>query len=1330
MVRRESKAENLQKRIAELERQLADAQVTIGALQAQKSQNDYFGGPLSATDRLPFGEDGYKQALLTAPYPLMIWREDGRIMMVNAIFTEITGYALEDIPTYGEWTRKAFGERPLQQPPMVFYEELAGQDTKKWREFEITTRSGEKRTWDFSDAVLGTDPDDRWLMISMAVDITERKQIEEQLEENEEKFAAIFKKAPFAAALSKFPRAVFIDINEEFERLFDLSRQEIIGRTALDLKIRPNSRTRSKIMEGLRAHGSVRGIESILQTKSGRTRVLLLNVDLVTIGGDTYLLQTAEDITQRKQMEESLAEGERKYRELARSLELDRARLDTILKHLPVGVWISDSEGRLIGKNEQADRIWAGNAPLLETVEQYPQYQSWDPKTGLALEPEEYPLAVALRTGQPAEPVELKILRFDGSQGTVLVSAAPILDDHGTLTGVVAVNVDITDRKRAEEERRLAEQRYTALFNSVQEGFAHYTAVYDDQGKIVDLQVMEINPAGAKISGIAREDQIGRTWRQLWPDVSEQLFLQYQLADATGEILRFDDHNHITGRIYDVTIFNISRGEFIASFYDVTERKHAEEALRASEERFSKAFHKSPFAMNITRLQDGAILDVNDAWLNLLGWAREDVLGKTTADFPFYANAADRLMVRKRITKEEVSGDLEIHLVRRDGSELIAEVATTIIDLEGEQCILGVLDDITERKRAENALRQSEERFAKAFHSSPDAIIISRLSDGLIIEVNEGWHTIFEYRQSEVVGRRSLDLGVYVDPKDRERALALLQEKGSLRDYELKIRRKSGEIRQASMSVEKIEMNSVEYMLITMRDITERKQAEEHIAYQASLLARVNDAIVGSDAEYRLTAWNAAAESIYGWKAEEVLGKPGLEILQTEWQQEKAEEMRRKIAETGSWRGEATQLRKDGTRIPVEVSSMVLRDDQGQVTGYVSVNRDITERRIAEQALRESEKRFRSLADSMPQLVWTALPDGSVDYYNQRHEEYQSIRQKGGEDWDWAPVLHPDDSQATVDAWLHSVETGEIYQIEHRVRMKDGSYRWHLSRGVPMRDEKGRVLRWFGTATDIHDLKLAEQQLKVYANRLERSNRELEQFAFMASHDLQEPLRKIEMFGDLLLERARSLNESERNYVERMRSAAGRMRAMIEGLLQISRVATQGKPFVRVNLSKVIGEVLSDFESQIQRSGANVDLYILPVITGDPLQLRQLMQNLIGNALKYHQPGKPPEVKIFAHQVGEKVQIHVVDKGIGFDQEDADRIFEPFQRLVGRSQYEGSGIGLAICRRIVERHGGEIAAISERGIGTSFIITLPIHPPQGAKSEPRKDNYKDDDNAE
>ncbi len=413
---------------------------------------------------------------------------------------------------------------------------------------------------------------------------------------------------------------------------------------------------------------------------------------------------------------------------------------------------------------------------------------------------------------------------------------------------------------------------------------------------------------------------------------------------------------------------------------------------------------------------------------------------------------------------------------------------------------------------------------------------------------------------------------------------------------------------------------------------------------------------------------------------------------------------------------------KDGQISWRLVNAQPVLDDQGNLLGVVASFFDITERRKVEQALRESEQRFRSLADSMPQLVWTALPDGRVDYYNQRRLEYKDIKQSRDQDWDWAPILHPDDSQATVDAWLHALETGEVYQIEHRVRMMDGSYRWHLSRGVPMLNEQGRIIRWFGTATDIHDMKLAEDQMKIYASRLEKSNNELEQFAFMASHDLQEPLRKIEMFGDLLLERAANLQENERTYLDRMRNAASRMRAMIEGLLQISRVATQGKPFVRVDMSRITREVLSDFKDQIRDLSAKVEVGKLPVVNGDPLQLRQLMQNLIGNALKYRQPGRPPAINIFTEKLPGRVQIRIQDQGIGFPQEDADRIFEPFQRLVSRSEYEGSGIGLAICRRIAERHGGEIAALSEPGQGTVFIVTLPSPSPKSKKHIGKEDN--------
>jgi signal transduction histidine kinase len=184
-----------------------------------------------------------------------------------------------------------------------------------------------------------------------------------------------------------------------------------------------------------------------------------------------------------------------------------------------------------------------------------------------------------------------------------------------------------------------------------------------------------------------------------------------------------------------------------------------------------------------------------------------------------------------------------------------------------------------------------------------------------------------------------------------------------------------------------------------------------------------------------------------------------------------------------------------------------------------------------------------------------------------------------------------------------------------------------------------------------------------------------------------------------------------------MRDAAKRMRDMVDGLLQLSRVTTQGKPFVQVSLSQVMEDVLSTLENQIRRTGGKVEVGTLPAIDCDPLQMRQLMQNLIGNALKYHQPETPPEVKIHAEQLSGKVQIRVEDQGIGFEQAEAERIFQPFQRLVGRSQYEGSGMGLAICRRIVERHGGEITARSQPGDGTTFIVTLPIYQSKGSRKD-------------
>ncbi len=247
-------------------------------------------------------------------------------------------------------------------------------------------------------------------------------------------------------------------------------------------------------------------------------------------------------------------------------------------------------------------------------------------------------------------------------------------------------------------------------------------------------------------------------------------------------------------------------------------------------------------------------------------------------------------------------------------------------------------------------------------------------------------------------------------------------------------------------------------------------------------------------------------------------------------------------------------------------------------------------------------------------------------------------------------------------------------------------------------------------------------ELATLNESLRRSNRELEQFASVASHDLQEPLRKIQAFGDRLQTRfANELGEQGRDYVERMQSSAQRMRNLIDALLNYSRVTTKAQPFVPVDLHQLAQEVTSDLEARLQQTGGSVELESLPTIDADPLQMRQLLQNMIGNGLKFHKPGANPVVRVTAQifepapeesHLGPFCEIRIEDNGIGFEEQYRDRIFEVFQRLHGRQEYEGTGIGLAICRRIVQRHLGTISVNSIPDQGTTFVIRLPQRQPQ------------------
>lgn len=380
-------------------------------------------------------------------------------------------------------------------------------------------------------------------------------------------------------------------------------------------------------------------------------------------------------------------------------------------------------------------------------------------------------------------------------------------------------------------------------------------------------------------------------------------------------------------------------------------------------------------------------------------------------------------------------------------------------------------------------------------------------------------------------------------------------------------------------------------------------------------------------------------------------------------------------------------------------------------------------------------RRFTFVTDFMPQMVWSTLPDGRHDFFNQRWHDFTGLTLIQSLNDEWTQALHPDDLQRTQERWAYSLQTGEPYEIEYRMKRYDGQYRWLLGRALPLRDEANQstIIRWFGTCTDIHDQKTLstslEQQIEERTSALtlvnfdlKRSNENLERFAYVASHDLQEPLRKIQSFGDILRNTYGEQLGDGLLYLERMQGAAGRMSVLIKDLLTFSRIRTQRDAFKTIPLQRVAQDVQLDLELAIQESSATLDIGQLPNVLGDEAQLDQLFMNLISNALKFRRDDLPPHITIRserlsvaqlpqsvrpAHPARYYHQITVSDNGIGFDEKYADRIFQVFQRLHGRSQYSGTGIGLAIVQKVVENHGGTITVTSQPNQGTTFTVYLP-----------------------
>lgn len=348
------------------------------------------------------------------------------------------------------------------------------------------------------------------------------------------------------------------------------------------------------------------------------------------------------------------------------------------------------------------------------------------------------------------------------------------------------------------------------------------------------------------------------------------------------------------------------------------------------------------------------------------------------------------------------------------------------------------------------------------------------------------------------------------------------------------------------------------------------------------------------------------------------------------------------------------------------------------------------------------------IVEAMPVCVLTTQADGRTTYANRRWRNFVGSSLTG----DWVERIHADDRGRISGAWRNALGTKRPFEAECRLRGSDGSFQWFLVRAVPRGGDSGAIDGWIVACTEVDAMKRVEETLR-------RSNEDLDRVASIAAHDLQEPLRKILGFGERLAARfGPGMDEIGRRQFGRILAAAERMESLIQDVLTLSRISGQSRPFVDVDLQPIADGVKEDLEAVIERTGAALEIGPLPTIRADPGMMRRLLLNLIANALKYHRPGVPPQVFVSCRAShgetggGSSWILEVADEGIGFDARYRETIFHPFRRLHGRREYEGAGLGLAICRRIVERHGGTIEADGESGKGAVFRVVLPAaHPP-------------------
>ena len=1071
-----------------------------------------------------------------------------------------------------------------------------------------------------------------------------------------------------------------------------------------------------------------------------------------------------------------LAVAERRFRELAESLP-----------HL---VWSCQPDGQCDYTGPQwqaysgataADLLGAGWLATVHPDDRDRVAAAWDGAT---------------RSGGEYE-AEFRVRRHDGEYRWFYSRAVSVRDDDGAVEKWFGTCTDIHDRRAAEADR----SRFAAIIEATPD----FVCTTDVNGR-----VLTVNPAGCRTLGIdVVKDLGGRHLTDFHPPDVAPILTGNAFADAaksgiwTGEtrLLGFGGREIPVSEAVIAHRDRDGRVEFFSTVArDISELQAATATTRQQAELL--AVSQEPV---LSWELDGRIITWNRGAERLYGYTREETVGRISHDL---------LDTRHPGPWEEVHSTLletgqwvgELNHRTKDGRRVVVMSRhQVIVRSDGQRVVLEANHDVTDRKRAEDALAErvrmsalrADVSTALAAGGTADDVF-RRCADHLVRHLGAAFARIWTLDETGRVLELRASAGMYTHTDGPHARVPVGEFKigriaASARPHLTNDVPHDPEVSDPEWAAREGMVAFAGFPLLADGVVTGVLALFSRSSLSAGVLAdlepvadtialwirRQKDAAALFESETRVRtladnmsqfAWMTHPDGGIFWynrRWYEYTGTTFDEMQGWGWKavhhpdhvDRVVEKFAAHVRAGKTWEDTFPLRGKDGTYRWFLSRAVPIRDDRGNVTRWFGTNTDVTDLRELQDELTRSSERFRQLAESAPNVVWTATPDGEVDYYNARWYEYTGLSPADGHGQGWRAVVHPDDAAAGSREWRAAVADGSAHEIEQRLRRKDGEYRWHLVRGRAVRGPDGRVLQWVGTSTDIEDQRRyqesleeqvqvrtaelsevvgalrvevetrrqAEERAENSALELARSNEELEQFAYVASHDLQEPLRKIQAFGDRLKTRyAAAISGQGDEYLDRVLSSAGRMRVLIDSLLTFSRVTTKARPFAPVDLNEVAAGVVDDLETLIHRTGGTVDVGTLPTIFADSLQMRQLLQNLIGNGLKFHRKETPPEVVVRAEVTAggadaePTCRLTVTDNGIGFDDKYTDRIFQVFQRLHGRGEYEGTGIGLAICKKIVERHGGEITAHSRPGDGATFVATLPArtdHPAHPNETE-------------